>query len=104
MVDGNGRCPEMQDKRRGPAFLGRPCFKTRRRQNGRDDTAAAKGVKVVKMTMYAKPGARILFLDMDSVEVQHNVLRRVLEATKHPANPLIPLGDAYEWDSLQAAP
>ncbi len=54
--------------------------------------------------MNAKPGTRILFLDMDNVEVQHNVTRRVLEATKHPANPLLPLGDVHEWDSLQAAP
>ena len=81
-----------------------PYFRIRRRPNGQEDTAVVKGVRIVKMTMNAKPGARILFLDMDSVEVQHNVLQRVLEATKHPANPLIPLGDAYEWDSLQAAP
>ena len=49
-------------------------------------------------------GTRLLFLDMDAVETVYNVVRRVMTATKHPDNPLLPLGDIHEWDSAQAAP
>ena len=41
---------------------------------------------------------------MDAVETVHNVVPRVMTATKHPDNPLLPLGDIHEWDSAQAAP
>jgi hypothetical protein len=54
--------------------------------------------------MKAAPGARILFLDEDPVETQHNIVQRVSEAIKHPANPILPPGDVTEWDSLQARP
>ena len=54
--------------------------------------------------MRASPQARILFLDMAMVEEQRNVVQRVVEATKHPANPVLPLGDVHEWDSAQARP
>jgi hypothetical protein len=32
------------------------------------------------------------------------VIRRVGEAKRHPTNPVLPLGMAHEWDSLQASP
>jgi hypothetical protein len=47
---------------------------------------------------------RHLFLDLDEVGETHNLVQHVVEATKHPANPLLPLGDIGEWDSLQARP
>ena len=47
---------------------------------------------------------RHLFIDLDEVQTTHNVVQRVVEAAKHPANPLLPLGDLHEWDSLQARP
>ncbi|MAG37608.1 MAG: hypothetical protein CL878_15345 [Dehalococcoidia bacterium] len=49
-------------------------------------------------------GTRLLFLDMDAVETTHNVAQRVMTATKHPENPILPLGDIHEWDSTQACP
>jgi len=52
----------------------------------------------------AEAGARVLFLDMEAVEKQQNVVQRVSEAKKHPSNPVLRLGDLHEWDSLQARP
>lgn len=52
----------------------------------------------------ARRGARLLFLDPDLPGALHNVARRVVRAEKHPANPILPLGDLHEWDSLRAAP
>jgi hypothetical protein len=49
-------------------------------------------------------GSRILFLDLETVEARENVVQRVLEATKHVSNPVLPLGDVTEWDALQARP
>lgn len=46
----------------------------------------------------------LLFLNMDVVEGTENVVQRVMTASKHPNNPILPLGDIHEWDSLQAAP
>lgn len=46
----------------------------------------------------------ILFLDRDAVEATPNVTQRVMAAVKHPANPVLPLGDVHEWDALRAAP
>lgn len=49
-------------------------------------------------------GSRHLFLDLDDVESMHNVVQTVCEATKHPDNPVLPLGAEDEWDSCQASP
>jgi hypothetical protein len=49
-------------------------------------------------------GSRTLFLDLQGLDARENVVQRVMEATKHPSNPVLPLGDAAEWDALQARP
>ena len=49
-------------------------------------------------------GERVLFLDMEEVAARHNVVQTVLEAKKHGSNPVLPLGDVGEWDSLQVKP
>ena len=51
-----------------------------------------------------RPAERVLFLDMEAVAERRNVVQTVLEAEKHPSNPVLPLGDVGEWDSLQAKP
>jgi hypothetical protein len=51
-----------------------------------------------------RAGDRLLFLDRTLPGDHHNVARRVVRAEKHPANPILPLGDLHEWDSLRAAP
>ena len=50
------------------------------------------------------PGARLLFLDLADLQSRHNVVQAVCRATKHPDNPILPLGDLHEWDALQARP
>jgi hypothetical protein len=45
---------------------------------------------------------RILFLDMAELEETSNIEPVVCEATKHPANPILPLGYAHEFDGLAA--
>jgi len=45
-----------------------------------------------------------LFLTMDEVEDSQNVVRSVCQATKHSANPVLPLGRADEWDASHASP
>ncbi|MAG35065.1 MAG: hypothetical protein CL878_02280 [Dehalococcoidia bacterium] len=52
----------------------------------------------------ATPGRRVLFLDLAAVDERQNVVHRVMEATKHPSNPVLPLGDVHEWDAMQARP
>lgn len=52
----------------------------------------------------AAAGSPYVFLDMQYVETTHNVVHTVVEAEKHPSNPLLPLGDVTEWDSAQARP
>jgi len=52
----------------------------------------------------ATAGSRTLFFDMAEIEERHNVVQRVMKATKHPSNPVLPLGDVHEWDSGQARP
>ena len=47
---------------------------------------------------------RVLFFDLADVEARQNVVQAVCEAEKHPNNPVLPLGDHHEWDSLQARP
>jgi len=47
---------------------------------------------------------RVVFLDLEALENCHNVVQTVCEATKHPGNPVLPLGDVDEWDALQARP
>lgn len=54
--------------------------------------------------MTTAPGTRIVFLDLEDVQACHNVVQKVCEAVKHPNNPLLPLGDIHEWDSVQARP
>ncbi len=49
-------------------------------------------------------GTRVLFLDLADLQSRHNVVQAVCEATKHPDNPILPLGDLHEWDALQARP
>ncbi len=46
---------------------------------------------------------RHLFLHLDEVATTHNVERRVCEATKHPANPVLPVGRLDEWDAVRAS-
>ena len=50
------------------------------------------------------PGTQVLFLDLADLQSRHNVVQAVCEATKHPDNPILPLGDLHEWDALQARP
>ncbi len=50
------------------------------------------------------PGGHVLFLDLEAVAQRHNVVQTVVEAEKHTKNPVLPLGDVGEWDSLQAKP
>ena len=47
---------------------------------------------------------RVPFLDLADVQSRHNVVQAVCQAEKHPNNPVLPLGDHHEWDSLQARP
>ena len=47
---------------------------------------------------------RLLFFDPAIVADRHNVVQTVVEATKHPGNPILPLGDVDEWDALRAGP
>jgi len=54
--------------------------------------------------MTIERGKRVVFLDMESVQSTHNVIQAVCEATKHPSNPLLPLGKAGEWDNRRASP
>ena len=55
-------------------------------------------------TVTTEPGTRVLFLGLDSVQARHNVVQTVCEASKHPDNPLLQLGDMDEWDAVQARP
>jgi hypothetical protein len=48
--------------------------------------------------------SKVLFLDLDAVESLENLVQTVCEATKHPDNPILPLGRADEWDAMQARP
>ena len=50
------------------------------------------------------PDSRLLFLDLVDVQSRHNVVQAVCQAVKHPDNPVLPLGDAHEWDGMQARP
>jgi hypothetical protein len=54
--------------------------------------------------MDGRSGARVLFFDLQAVESRSNVVQTVVEAEKHASNPVLPLGDAGEWDSLQVKP
>ena len=47
---------------------------------------------------------RVLFLDLAEVQSCHNVVHAVCQASKHPNNPVLPQGDAHDWDGLQARP
>ena len=54
------------------------------------------------MSKQARPSCH--FLTMDHIQQCHNVVQSVCEATKHPSNPLLPLGRLDEWDATQASP
>ena len=58
----------------------------------------------IEKKLQARPGNRILFLDLEEMEELEGVVQRVTEAEKHPLNPVLPLGDLGEWDSTQARP
>ena len=49
-------------------------------------------------------GQRDCFLLLDGIESTYHLSHRVCEATKHPNNPVLPLGDLHEWDATQARP
>lgn len=49
-------------------------------------------------------GTQALFLDMSEVDEVYGVVQNITEAKKHPLNPVLPLGDLDEWDSVQARP
>ncbi len=54
--------------------------------------------------MDTTPETHVLFFDMQEIAQLHNLKQSVVEATKHPLNPILPLGDLSEWDSGQARP
>ena len=49
-------------------------------------------------------GKHYLFFDGSDIQKMHNVQISLCPAQKHPLNPLLPLGDLNQWDSLQAVP
>ena len=49
------------------------------------------------------PETRVLFLDMAEIAELHHVVQKICPAQKHPLNPIMPLGEAHEWDSGQAS-
>ena len=54
--------------------------------------------------MDTSPSTHVLFLDMAGIDRLDGVVQRVVEADKHPLNPVLPLGDLHEWDSMRASP
>lgn len=54
--------------------------------------------------MDTTPQTHVLFLDMQEFETLQGVRRRVMQAEKHPQNPIMRLGDLDEWDCVVAAP
>ena len=54
--------------------------------------------------MNTDAGSRDGFLLDSNVQSTYHLERRVCEATKHPNNPVLPLGDLHEWDATQARP
>ena len=54
--------------------------------------------------MHTDSGTKIVFLDLEDIQDLHGIVQSVCEAVKHPDNPLLPLGDLHEWDSLRAVP
>ncbi len=54
--------------------------------------------------MNTDSGTKIVFLDLEDIQSLRGVVQSVCEAVKHPDNPLLPLGDIHEWDSLRAVP
>ncbi|MBM3263158.1 MAG: hypothetical protein FJY97_06990 [candidate division Zixibacteria bacterium] len=50
------------------------------------------------------PKTHVLFLDLLEIQELGGVVQTVTEAEKHPLNPVLPLGDLHEWDSVQASP
>jgi hypothetical protein len=45
-----------------------------------------------------------LFFNLNDLISHSNLELNVLEAEKHPENPLLPLGTVHEWDAVQARP
>ena len=56
------------------------------------------------MNLDTTPETYVLFLDLEEFEDIKNVTLNVIQAEKHPNNPVLPLGDIDEWDSVQARP
>ncbi len=54
--------------------------------------------------MNTDSGNKVVFLDLEEIESLEGIVHTVCEAQKHPDNPLLPLGDLHEWDSLFARP
>ena len=52
----------------------------------------------------ATPRNRIPFLDLADIESQHHVVQRVITATKHSLNPVLPVGDIEEFDAYRCSP
>ena len=46
----------------------------------------------------------ILFFDMAEIAETRGVRQSIVEAQKHPLNPVLRLGDIHEWDSMRASP
>ncbi|MBM3933225.1 MAG: hypothetical protein FJ319_02815 [SAR202 cluster bacterium] len=57
-----------------------------------------------KLSLNTTPGTHVLFLDMQEIAATKGVVQAMCEAKKHPLNPVIPLGDLHEWDSMRASP
>ena len=51
-----------------------------------------------------RSGEPVLFLDLEAISDRRNVVQTVVGAEKHRSNPVLPLGDVGEWDSLQVKP
>lgn len=54
----------------------------------------------MKMPLAKRP----LFFDPAIVADRHKIVKTVVAATKHPANPILPLGDVGKWGALRAVP
>ena len=50
------------------------------------------------------PGRPLLFFDLAEVDLLHQAHLVICPATKHPGNPVMPLGDMNAWDSRRASP
>ena len=56
------------------------------------------------ITVKDKSLTYILFFDMAEIAETRGVRQSIVEAQKHPLNPVLRLGDIHEWDSMRASP